>query len=177
MLALLLLAVALGGGWVLVVQPLAGLLGEAEGVQELRVQRDRLAAMAARRPTLERQVRGLRAQLTDTALLWPGTGPAMVAASVQTALRDLVAAAGGTVRSTADSAPVAVDGMVRVALVLDASIPYAGVPVLLDAIAANRPVLLVTQFSLIAAEPSGAAQPPAPVALRLEISTFMRAAP
>ena len=172
--AVLILGVLLWAGWLGVVAllpasvgaPLAGEDGELAA---------RLTAMAQRRPLLEQQARGLEAALTEPGLLWSGSSVAATAAAMQARVREAVAGAGGTLRSTAQLPPETDKGLLRIGLRVEANGSMVALRDSLVRLAAITPMVLVEGLTVTAPAGGGEADGAPLFTIRLDLAGYLRA--
>jgi general secretion pathway protein M len=172
-LGLLLLA-----GWFGIAQPMAWLwTGDAEADQAAADRLARLTALAQRRPVFAEQVRSLQKALADPALLWSGSSPALISAAVQAQLRQVISAAGGSVRSTTELPVVPEHGLLRVSLRVDAEGTVETLQRTLHAVEAATPILIVDDLMVTAPDGgSTEAERPPVLSIRLDVTGYGRGA-
>jgi hypothetical protein len=127
----------------------------------LSEQLDRLEAVIARKPELERQVESLQAQLAAVGGVWDGTSPAAIAAGIQDRLRAAVIGSGGRVKSTSEANEPAEHGFRKITVRFGIEGTIETVQQTLAAVLTTAPALFVDGFTIAsAANDPGRERPP-----------------
>ena len=149
-LALAILAGCVALAWTLVVAPLIGLSRDRQAdIAAASEQVRHLDALIARKPVLDRRASALVARVAATGGFWSGPSAAVIAASMQDRLRQVVASSGGRVESSADAARSRTTVFASW-LCGSRSGPLATVQRALEAVAAATPALFVEHLAITA---------------------------
>jgi hypothetical protein len=175
-LALAILAGCVALAWTLVVAPLIGLSRDRQAdIAAASEQVRHLDALIARKPVLDRRASALVARVAATGGFWSGPSAAVIAASMQDRLRQVVASSGGRVESSADAGEITDHGFRKLAVRFAIRGPLATVQRALEAVAAATPALFVEHLAITA--PVAARDPAHPPILDIDltVSGYMQA--
>ncbi len=175
-LALAILATCVALAWTLVAAPLIGLSRDRQADIAIASEQLRhLDALIARQPVLDRRAATLDARVAATGGFWSGPSAAVIAAGVQDRLRQVVAASGGRVESSADAGETAEHGFRKLTVRFAIRGPLATVQRALEAVAGATPALFVEHLVITA--PADARDPAHPPMLDIDltVSGYMQA--
>ena len=151
-LALLLLAAAVAGGYLLVVLPvLHAYRDTGAAIEQAEVLLQRQRALAAQRPLLLAQIEEEKEQADALAGYLQGPSDALAAAQLQDRLKAVVEAAGGELRSTRILPAVEVQtspGTRRAALQVQMIVTIEGLAEVLYGLESGQPYLLIDELSV-----------------------------
>ena len=158
-LAILLMAPVLA--WLVVVQPLAGLVSAREDEITVLAERlDRLRATIRRLPELERNEAASRQRLEAAGGLWTDASRASIAATMADELRQAVAGSHGAVKSTSELQGGEEKGLQAVKLRFAIEGSLETLQATLAAVAAARPAIFVDAMNVVAPGTNGPDKPP-----------------
>jgi general secretion pathway protein M len=164
-------------GWFAVASPLIDMVSERQSeIETLQKRQASLKATIARLPELERRGRAAKAALDAAGSVWVGASDAAIAATLQDQLRQAVAKANGTVKSTSYLGGTTTDKdlqTIRIRLSADGTLDT--LQHTLAAVEAARPPMFVENMTISAPAQFTTEKPPI-LALDFEISAFMRKA-
>ena len=163
-LALVLLAAAVSGGYLLVVVPvLAAYRDTADAIEQAESLLQRQRALAAQRPLLIARIEEEKEQADAMAGYLQGPSDALAAAQLQDRLKAVVEAAGGELRSTRILPAEAVEaspGTRRTALQVQMVVTIDGLAEILYGLEAGQPYVLIDELrSATSTSAAGAASP------------------
>lgn len=147
--AVLLLVLALVGGYALLVEPLV--VGNDEIVREIEDAREQVAhfeRLAAMRPSLAAQLKQLDDQPTSQSYYLSGGTDALAAAGLQDRVNALVGANGGTLRSTQALPGVEEEGFRRITLRVQMTATTEALFETLYELEAATPILFVENLDI-----------------------------
>jgi general secretion pathway protein M len=151
-LALVLLAAAVAGAWLLVVLPvLEAYRGTGEAIERAEALLQRQRALAAQRPALLARIEEERQQADSLAGYLQGPSDALAAAQLQDRLRAVVEAAGGELRSTRILEAAAVEaspGTRRAALQVQMVVTIDGLAEILYGLESGQPYVLIDELAV-----------------------------
>lgn len=148
-LALLLLAVAVFGGYVLFVHPWAAAYPDALAeLRETRQRVERFRDLAARAETIAAQADASRQALLESGAFIEGASDALAAAAMQNRLDAAVEAAGGDLRSVRSQPSDTEEGMVRVRLRAQLGTNIHGLKRLLYMLETGTPLLFIESLEV-----------------------------
>jgi general secretion pathway protein M len=149
-LALVLLAAAVSGGYLLVVVPvLAAYRDTADAIEQAESLLQRQRALAAQRPLLIARIEEEKEQADAMAGYLLGPSDALAAAQLQDRLKAVVEAAGGELRSTRILPAEAVEaspGTRRTALQVQMVVTIDGLAAILYGLEAGQPYVLIDEL-------------------------------
>jgi general secretion pathway protein M len=150
--ALVLLAAAVAGAWLLVVVPVLDAWREnADAIEQAETLLQRQRALAAQRPLLIARIEEEKEQAEAVAGYLRGPSDALAAAQLQDRLKAVVEAAGGELRSTRILPAEAVEaspGTRRTALQVQMIVTIEGLAEILYGLEAGQPYLLIDELSV-----------------------------
>jgi Type II secretion system (T2SS), protein M subtype b len=162
--------------WSLVIGPLIDLPRARQSDMLVLSERlDRLEAVIARKPELERQVESLRAQLAAVGGFWDGTSPAAIAAGIQDRLRAAVIGSGGRVKSTSEANEAAEHGFRKITVRFGIEGTLETVQQTLATVLTTAPALFVEGFTIAGPANETARERPPVLNLDLNVAGYMRA--
>lgn len=124
LLALGILAVAIGVVWLAVIEPIAdAFAAQADDIAQSRMMLDAYARRIAMRPVIEARLADVRRNQNSAAGLVPGNSAELAAASVQATVKALIEAGAGQVTSVQNLTPATKDGFQRIDIQYDATLP------------------------------------------------------
>jgi general secretion pathway protein M len=176
-LALALLVLVLLAGHGLVLGPLlAEWRANAARIDQARELTLRYHAVAALCPELERRLEQLGAADADAWVYLEGASDALAAAALQDRVRELVAAAGGELRSTQILPAGDDDGLRRIALRVQLAVDAAALQAVLHELETGRPLLFLDNLVLRArqARGRGAVEDDGTIDLALDLYGYLR---
>ena len=183
-LALVLLAAALAGGYLLVVVPvLDAYRATGEAIEQAETLLQRQWALAAQQPLLLARIDEEKEQADAIAGYLKGPSDALAAAELQDRLKAVVEAAGGELRSTRILPAEAVEaspGTRRAALQVEMVVSIGGLAEILYALEGGQPYVLINELVVRnQRERRGRNDPEAQPILdvNLQLSGFVRATP
>lgn len=177
MLALAILAACVALAWTVVAAPLIGLSRSRQAdITVASEQLQHLDALIARTSVLNRRAAALDAHVAATGGFWSGSSSPVIAASVQDRLRQVVAASGGRVESSADAGETADHGFRKLAVRFAIRGPLATAQRTLEAVATATPALFVEHLVITAPVAAGDAAHPPMLDIDLTVSGYMQAA-
>jgi general secretion pathway protein M len=151
-LALVLLAAAVAGAWLLVVVPVLDAWREnADAIEQAETLLQRQWALVAQRPLLIARIEEEKEEAEATAGYLRGPSDALAAAQLQDRLKAVVEAAGGELRSTRILPAEAVEaspGTRRTALQVQMIVTIDGLAEILYGLEAGQPYLLIDELSV-----------------------------
>jgi uncharacterized protein YukE len=139
--------------WISVLQPLADIWSNHRTrIEQQAVMLERYKDIASRQGTLQQKLEQLRAETKGQTGFWKGANATHVAATIQANLRQMVIAAGGTVRSTLDLPATSEGGFQRIGIEIDGEGDIVAVRKTLAAIESAQPYLFIGDLDLRAPE-------------------------
>jgi hypothetical protein len=175
-LALAILALVCLFAWSLVIEPVIDLPRDRQNdTVALSEQLDRLEAVIAQKPGLERQAKSLQAQLAAAGGFWDGASPAAIAAGIQDRLRAAVAGSGGRVKSTSEGNESAEHGFRKVTVRFGVEGTIETVQQTLAAVATTTPALFVDGFIIAGPANETARDHPPVLNIDLNVAGYMQA--
>lgn len=175
MVALAILGLVCLLAWSLVIGPVIALSRDRQSdILGVREQLERLDAVIARKPQLEREAKSLQAQLAAAGGFWDGAGPAPVAANIQDRLRAAVIGSGGRVRSASEASEAAEHGFRKITVRFGIEGSLETVQQTLAAVTAATPALFVDGFTIVAPAKGTDRDHPPIFDLDLNVAGYMR---
>jgi hypothetical protein len=163
-------------GWFVLVSPLIEVVADRQAdIEQLQKRLATLQAMIARIPELERRGRAAKEALDAAGSIWIGTSDAAIAAALQDQLRQAVAKADGTVKSSSYLGTSNEKDLQTIRIHLSADGTLETLQQTLATIETARPPMFVDSMKIAAPAQFTADKPPM-LALDFEISAFMRKA-
>jgi hypothetical protein len=144
-------------------------------IASLTEQLDRLEAVAARKPELERKAGSLQALLAAAGGFWDGTSPAAIAAGIQDRLRAAAVGSGGRVKSTSEANEAAEHGFRKVTVRFGIEGTIETLQKTLAAVVTAAPALFVDGFTVAAPANEAVRDHPPVLNLDLNVAGYMRA--
>jgi len=124
LLALGLLAVAIGLAWLIVIQPVADAFSaQRDAIDDLHGQLAAYEARIALKPAVEMRLAEIKRHEASNTGLIAGDSPELAASNIQNMVKAVIESDAGQVRSAQNLAPTTADGFQRVEIQYDASIP------------------------------------------------------
>jgi general secretion pathway protein M len=184
-LALALLALALLGGFRLVVAPLvAAFQDNASRIEQAEGMLQRFLALAEQRQAMSDRLAAQQELAASAAGYLEGPSDALAAAQLQDRVKSVVEAAGGELRSTQILPAVPIegdDGIRRAALRVQFAVTIAGLAETLYELESGQPYLLIDQLSVreqrARRRRSDEPETEARLDISLELSGYLHAAP
>jgi len=153
LLALGLLAVAIGLVWLAVVQPVADAFAEQDArIGELHSQLIAYRARMARRAIVEMRLAELKSHEASSTGLIVGRSPEIAASNIQTMVKTMIESDLGQVRSAQNLTPATSDGFQRIEIQYEASVPMTRLKDVAYRIETNVPYLFLDGIDLRAPE-------------------------
>ncbi len=147
-------------------------MASARRLSALELEAARYREITAQAPKLRGQIQAIGRELSAAQALYDDPTTEGSSARLGQTLKELIQAAGGEVRSVSMNPGVQVAGLDRLQISVDAVMPSAGLPRLLNFLQAQRPFLLITSLNLSAAPFSDT---PGQIWLTTTVSAFHRA--
>jgi hypothetical protein len=171
-LALAVLILVSGGFALLSWSALAALGNSISAVEEKRLMLGRLQAMAALKPSLERDRLAIAAD--DTAGFLDGETEAVVRGNMQTRLTAIASTTSATLLSIGNISPYEVDGVRYIGMRVDLSGPVEAIHGMIFEIEAGRPAFIIRQASIWTGGGQQATSSPPEISAQLQVYAPLR---
>jgi hypothetical protein len=175
-LALAILALLCLSVWSLLIGPLIDLSRDRQSdIASMIDQLDRLEAVVARKPALERRAGSLHTQLAAAGGFWEAASAAAIAAGIQDRLRAAVVGNGGRVKSTSEASEAAEHGFRKVTVRFGIEGTIETVQQTLAAVANTTPALFVDGLIIAGPANETARDRPPVLNIDLNVAGYMQA--
>jgi hypothetical protein len=176
LLALGILAVAIGLVWLAIVAPIAdAFAAQSEDIAQSRLMLDAYARRIAMRPVIEAKLAEIRRRQTSSTGLVPGTSAELAAAGVQATVKTLIESDAGQITSVQNLPPTTKDGFQRIEVQYDLSVPMTKLRDVVYRIETAVPYLFIDGVELRAPENwqgAGVAMDPPNLQLRWTVHAY-----
>lgn len=170
----LILVALIAAVWLAIIQPLHGLVATRQAdIAELSNQLERVKAILARRPQVDRRRAELQAQFAASRSYWTGMSPTAVAAKVQEIMRQAAAENGGRVTASTEMPSVSERGFRRITLRFSVEGSMDTLVRILAALEMASPSLFVEALNVTSGGASGSADRPVSMSIVFDVGGYL----